>query len=65
MPAPAARHTGIDAVRGAVMAIMALDHVREFFHADAMVFQAEDLARTTPLLFLTAGSPTRSCSRSR
>jgi len=53
MSSPAARHTGIDAVRGAVMVIMALDHVREFFHADAMVFQAEDLARTTPLLFLT------------
>ena len=45
--------TSIDAVRGLVMAIMALDHVREFFHADAMVFQAEDLARTTPILFLT------------
>jgi uncharacterized membrane protein len=53
MTTPAARHTGIDAVRGAVMVIMALDHVREFFHADAMVFQAEDLARTTPLVFLT------------
>jgi uncharacterized membrane protein len=50
---PGARHTGIDAVRGAVMVIMALDHVREFFHADAMLFQAEDLARTTPVLFLT------------
>jgi uncharacterized membrane protein len=53
MTTPAGRHTGIDAVRGAVMVIMALDHVREFFHADAMVFQAEDLARTTPALFLT------------
>jgi uncharacterized membrane protein len=50
---PAARHTGVDAVRGAVMVIMALDHVREFFHADAMMFQAEDLARTNPVLFLT------------
>jgi uncharacterized membrane protein len=48
-----ARITSLDAVRGLVMAIMALDHVREFFHADAMVFQAEDLARTTPILFLT------------
>ena len=35
------------------MVIMALDHVREFFHADAMLFQAEDLTRTTPVLFLT------------
>jgi uncharacterized membrane protein len=48
-----ARHTSIDAVRGAIMVIMALDHVREFFHADAMLFQAEDLTRTTPVLFLT------------
>ncbi len=47
------RHTGIDAVRGAIMVIMALDHVREFFHADAMLFQAEDLTRTTPALFFT------------
>lgn len=47
------RHTGIDLVRGAIMVVMALDHVREFFHADAMVFSAEDLTRTTPLLFLT------------
>jgi uncharacterized membrane protein len=53
MVTPEARHTGIDAVRGAVMVIMALDHVREFFHADAMLFQAEDLTRTTPVLFLT------------
>ena len=35
------------------MIIMALDHTREFFHADAMLFPAEDLSRTTPLLFLT------------
>jgi uncharacterized membrane protein len=48
-----ARHSSIDAVRGAIMVIMALDHVRELFHADAMLFQAEDLARTTPILFLT------------
>ena len=47
------RAPAIDAVRGAIMVVMALDHAREFFHADAMVFNAEDLARTTPLLFLT------------
>ncbi|MGE0360924.1 MAG: DUF1624 domain-containing protein [Vicinamibacterales bacterium] len=52
-PNGAARLTGIDAVRGAIMVVMALDHVREFFHADAMVFTAEDLTRTTPILFLT------------
>ena len=35
------------------MAIMAIDHTREFFHAGAMNFRAEDLARTTPLIFLS------------
>lgn len=52
-PSGAGRHPGIDAARGAIMVVMALDHVREFFHADAMVFNAEDLTRTTPILFLT------------
>lgn len=47
------RHDAIDAVRGAVMILMALDHVRDFVHAGAMSFQPEDLSRTTPLLFLT------------
>ena len=35
------------------MIVMALDHTRDFFHASAMVFQPEDLARTTPVLFFT------------
>jgi uncharacterized membrane protein len=50
---PARRLPAIDALRGLVMVIMALDHVREFFHAGAMVFQPEDLVRTTPILFFT------------
>src|SRR5687767_12375472 len=47
------RVCSIDALRGLVMILMALDHVREFFHSGAMSFQPEDLTRTTPALFLT------------
>ncbi len=50
---PPARLTAIDALRGLAMIIMALDHAREFLHAGAMNFAADDLTRTTPLLFLT------------
>jgi uncharacterized membrane protein len=35
------------------MIVMALDHVRDFFHSEAMKFQPEDLARTTAVLFFT------------
>lgn len=47
------RILSIDALRGLVMIIMALDHTRDYFHSAAMVFQPEDLTRTTAALFLT------------
>lgn len=52
-PSKPRRLLSIDALRGAVMILMALDHVRDFFHVGAMSFSPVDLARTTPLLFLT------------
>jgi len=43
----------IDALRGLIMVIMALDHTREFVHAGAQVFNPEDLTKTTYILFFT------------
>src|SRR3954454_18723837 len=48
-----ARITSVDALRGLVMIVMALDHTREYFHSGAMAFQPEDLTRTTAALFFT------------
>jgi uncharacterized membrane protein len=52
-PAVSSRLTGLDALRGTVMILMALDHIRDFFHHDAALYQPTDLARTTPILFFT------------
>lgn len=47
------RLKSVDALRGAVMIIMALDHVRDFIHRGAMSQSPLVLATTTPILFMT------------
>lgn len=47
------RLDSVDLLRGLVMVIMALDHTRDFVHAEAMAFRPEDLTQTTAAIFLT------------
>src|SRR5258705_6435726 len=47
------RIQSIDIVRGIVMVIMALDHVRDYFHIYGMTDDPLNLQTTTPQLFFT------------
>jgi uncharacterized membrane protein len=53
LPVKSKRIHSIDLLRGTVMIIMALDHVRDYFHAGTFQFDPTDLSRTDVPLFFT------------
>jgi uncharacterized membrane protein len=50
---PSSRLQSVDAMRGAIMMLMAIDHIRDYIARSAMQFLPTDLTRTTPAIFLT------------
>ncbi len=51
--AHAPRIQSVDALRGAIMMIMAIDHIRDYIARSAMEFSPTDLSRTTVAIFFT------------
>ena len=47
------RIESIDLLRGIVIVIMALDHVRDYFHADNFFYEPNDLTQTNAAIFFT------------
>lgn len=52
-PAPSTRLVSIDLLRGAVMIVMLLDHVRDFVHRDGLTVDPTDPGTTHAALFFT------------
>ena len=50
---PKQRVASIDFLRGAIMIIMALDHVRDYFHYTAFQYDPLDLTKTSVPIFFT------------
>jgi uncharacterized membrane protein len=53
MPVTTKRFAAIDILRGLIMVIMALDHVRDYFFIEGFIGNPTNLDITTPLLFFT------------
>jgi uncharacterized membrane protein len=51
--APGFRIQSVDALRGAIMMLMAVDHIRDYVARSAQQFSPTDLTRTTPAIFFT------------
>ncbi len=52
-PATSRRIQSVDALRGAIMMLMAIDHIRDYVARSAMQFSPTDLSRTTAAIFFT------------